>query len=334
MSFQSSFAAQPKGLILGQMTLAVFLIAVADNVAEWELSLFVVYSLPIFVVGWCVGRGPAFVIAMVAGLAWFLANFYNSPYLTRSGYAWAATNRVFYFTFVAAGTSAMRQRRDMAREQIEALTLVREHELEVVRAVESERVRIGQDLHDGLCQSLAAINCAAACLRAELEEAGPRSLALAGRIQDFLRETMIEARNLARGIMPAQVERDGLISALKDLVDHYNVVRANTAYFESSGEVHVSDLQVALHLYRIAQEALSNAARHAQATQLAVSLCAENAELILSIADDGTGFDPQAKAVEGLGLRTMQYRASLIHGKLTLASDLGRGTTVRCVLPY
>ncbi len=314
------------------MTVGVLLIGAADLVTDWEKSLFVVYGIPVFIVGWWVGRRAAYGLALLGALAWYFANLHDSPYTSRAGYTWAAATRFCYLAFVAAGTSAMRSQSEARRERIEALTLAREHELEVVRAVEGERIRIGQDLHDGVCQNLAAIDCATACLREALEEGGARAPALAGQIHEYLKQTIVDARNLAHGIVPVQVERDGMISALKELVRHANLVRNGSAYFESSGDVQIEDQQVALHLYRIAQEAMSNAARHAGATQIAVSLCAEDGQVTLAIADDGRGFDPAAKAQQGMGLRTMRYRAKLIGARLEIISQPGAGTTARCTL--
>ena len=308
------------------------LIGLVDSVTDWAKSLFVVYGVPIFLVGWWVGRRAAYGLALLAALAWYFANLHDSPYTSRAGYGWAAATRFCYLAFVAAGTSAMRSQSEARRERIEALTLAREHELEVVRAVEGERIRIGQDLHDGVCQNLAAIDCATACLREALEEGGARAPALAGQIHEYLKQTIVEARNLAHGIVPVQVERDGMISALKDLVSRANLVRHGSAYFETSGNVQIENPQVALHLYRIAQEAMSNAARHANATQVAVSFCAEGAEVTLAISDDGRGMSPEPNAHRGMGLRTMRYRAKLIGARLNVASEPGVGTTVRCTL--
>jgi signal transduction histidine kinase len=333
VNFQAAFSAQRKSLIVLEMALCVVVLGIVDLEVDWEKSLFVFYGVPIFVVGWWVGRRAAFGIALFAALAWFAANLHDSPYLTRGGYVWATATRLCYLAFVAVGTSAMRLQREQGRRRIEALTQAREHELEVVRAVERERIRIGQDLHDGVCQNLAAIDCATACLRQALEEGGSQESALAGKIQEYLKQTMVEARNLAHGIVPVQVERDGMISALKELVGNANVVREGSAYFESSGDIQIEDQQVALHLYRIAQEAMSNAARHAKGSEVAVRLSADDREVTLAISDDGAGFDTDPKAHRGMGLRTMQYRAKLMGGRLELDSEAGRGTTVRCVVP-
>jgi signal transduction histidine kinase len=333
VNLEAAFSAQPKWLIVTEMALAVAVIGGFDTLIDWEKSLFLLYGAPIFVVAWWVGRRAAFGIALLSAIAWFVANLHDSPYTTHAGYAWATATRLCYLAFVAIGTSALRSQSELTRERLEALTLAREHELEVVRAVERERIRIGQDLHDGVCQNLAAIDCATACLRESLEGDGNKDSSLAGKIQEYLKQTMVEARNLAHGIVPVQVERDGMIAALKQLVSNANLGQEGFAYFESSGDIQIEDQQVALHLYRIAQEAMGNAARHAHATQVAVSLCADEGEVTLSISDDGHGFDPDAKTYQGMGLRTMDYRAKLIGARLDVASEVGRGTTIRCTIP-
>lgn len=332
VNFLAVFSAQPKWLIAAEMAAGVLLIGYADLEIDWEKSLFVFYGIPVFTVAWYVNRRLALGVALLAVAVSFLANL-DSPYSSQAGFVWAAITRLCYLAFVAVGTSAMRAQNEAKRVRIEALTRARAHELEVVRAVEGERIRIGQDLHDGVCQNLAAIDCATACLREALEGSGSRESALAGKIQEYLQQTIVEARNLARGIMPVQVERDGMISALKELVSHANLVRSGSAYFESSGDVQIEDQQVALHLFRIAQEAMSNAARHAGATQVGVMLCAEGAEVTLTVSDDGRGFAPDAKAHSGMGLRTMRYRAKLIRAPLEIFSTPGGGTTVRCAVP-
>lgn len=329
----AAFSSQPKWLIIAEMASAVMLLGLLDLEIDWETSLYLFYGVPIFVVGWWVGRRAAFAIGLLAAVVWFFANLHDSPYTTQAGYAWAAASRFCYLFFVAAGTSAIRYQNELGRERIAALTLAREHELEVVRAVERERIRIGQDLHDGVCQNLAAIDCATACLREALESGGSDQSALAGKIQQYLKQTIVEARNLAHGIVPVQVERDGMIAALKELVSHANLVRNGSAYFESSGDIQIEDQQVALHLYRIAQEAMSNAARHGNATQVAVSLCTEGSDVTLAISDDGAGFQADASAHKGMGLHTMQYRAKLIGARLEIVSEAGAGTTVRCIVP-
>lgn len=332
VKLQAAFSAQPKWLIIAEMVCLIGLIGVGDFVTTWEMSLFVVYGMPIFIATWLTGRHVGFVLAGVAVAIWYLANLTTHPYQTREGYFWAGMNRLFYFGFVAVGAAVMRHQREHSRERIEALTLARNLELEIVRAGEREQVRIGQDLHDGVCQNLAAIDCATECLKEELKAAGAPQAAMAGKIQEFLKETIVEARNLARGIFPAQVESDGLASALNELATKANFAREGTVAFETSGDVRIEDPQVAMHLFRIAQEAMSNATRHANATRIALEFSRKGPRLMLTISDSGSGFKPEANAAQGLGLRTMRYRAELIGASIAIRSEPGSGSVVECAL--
>jgi glucose-6-phosphate-specific signal transduction histidine kinase len=327
-----SFAAQPKWLIVGEMACLIGLIGIGDYATSWELSLFVFYGLPIFVAAWLVHRHAGFALAALACAVWFFANLPTHPYKTQEGYFWAGINRLFYFGFVAVGGAAMRHQRDQSRERIEALTLARNLELEVVRAGEREQVRIGQDLHDGVCQNLAAIDCATECLKEDLASAGLPQAAMAGKIQQFLKETIVDARNLARGIFPVQVESDGLESALNELATKAGFVRDGTVVFESSGDVRIEEPQVAMHLYRIAQEAMSNATRHANASRITLQLSRQGPRVVLTISDNGRGFQARANSAQGLGLRTMRYRAELIGASIAIRSEPGSGTVVECAL--
>ena len=332
VKFRNAFAAQPRWLIVAEMTCLLAAVGFVDYLTAWEVSLFAFYGVPIFGAAWLVSRRAGFGFALLSAIVWFLANLRDHPYLTRHGYAWAAMNRLFYFGFVAVGSAAMRRQRDDNMLRIEALTRARDLELEIVRAGEREQIRIGQELHDGVCQNLAAIDCATECIREELDRAGLPQAAMAGKIQRYLKETIVEARNLARGIFPIQVEGDGLVSALNELATKANFVREGAVQFESSGDVTIADPQIALHLYRIAQEAMSNAARHSNASRTSLCLSRAGPKLMLAISDNGHGFEANSKATDGIGLRTMRYRAQIIGASLSLTSRPGRGTTVECML--
>ena len=333
MKYLAAFAEQPKPLIVAEMACLTAGIGIVDFFTKWEVSLFVLYGIPIFAASWLASRRAGFGIAVLAGLVWFVANLRDHPYLTMEGYTWAAINRLFYFGFVAIGGTAMRHQREENRKRIEALTLARELELEIVRAGEREQIRIGQDLHDGVCQNLAAIDCATASLKKALDADGSPQAALVGKIQEYLKETIVEARNLARGIYPVQVENDGLVSALGELATKANFIREGSVHFEGAGDIRIEDPQIALHLYRIAQEAISNATRHANASLVTLSLSQEESNLVMRISDDGKGFDAEKNLLEGIGLRTMEYRAQLIGASLTIWSTPGEGATVECVMP-
>jgi signal transduction histidine kinase len=227
----------------------------------------------------------------------------------------------------------MRLQREEGRARLEAMTRTRELEQEIVRASEREQMRIGQDLHDGLCQNLAAIDCATECLKTELESSSPRQARTASLVQKMLKEALVEARSLARGIFPVHMDEEGLAAALEALVASTNQLRNVSIQYETKGDIRIADPTAAMHLYRIGQEAVSNAVRHAEAAHIRVNLARDGRVLVMTVADDGRGFTTENISTEGMGLRTMKYRAHLIGALLAVAPIPGGGTLVRCTLP-
>jgi len=118
-------------------------------------------------------------VAVAHGPIWWLANLANQPYETSWGYNWAMISRILIFAFIAVGANAIRSKQEADKARIEMLEQVRRLQDEIVSASEYEQQRIGQDLHDGLCQQLAAIGCAARALAEEL--AGPSTGGSSGR---------------------------------------------------------------------------------------------------------------------------------------------------------
>lgn len=309
----------------------IALIGYADYVTEWEWSLFIFYAFPILLFARRGDLRLAILAAVLCGIAWFWANMGSHPYRTTSGYTWASVNRLAYFIFVAIGGTALHNQREEMRARLQAMQRAQALEHEIVRVSEREQMRIGQDLHDGLCQQLAAIDCAAACLKADLEiEARPEAGA-ADAIQHMLRDAVLEARSLARGISPVHADADDLPAVLEELADKTNQAGGVVATFTQTGEVRRVDPQTALHLYRIAQEAVRNALKHAQASRIEIHL-QEGNSLKVSIVDDGGGFVFRSTS-KGMGVGTMRYRARLIGAELNIAPRGGGGTIVTCTLP-
>ncbi|MEQ1858515.1 MAG: sensor histidine kinase [Chthoniobacteraceae bacterium] len=322
-----------KPAVLALALVSVLLIGYFDYIGGWDVSVFVFYAVPILFAVWYGDRYAGFISAAICGVVWFFANQPGNPYSTTQAYVWASANRFAYFVFVAVGGAAMKRQREEMRARIEAMTRARDLEREIVRVSEHEQMRIGQDLHDGLCQNLVAIDCAAACLRSDLEARALPEASAAATIQNLLKNAVIEARNLARGIFPVQMDAEGLPAALEDLVAMTNRLRQTPTRFEVHGRVAVSDPQVSMHLFRIAQEALGNALRHAKAATITLTLSSDGHRLTMIIADDGCGFIADQPHSKGIGLRTMEYRARLIGANLDVESQPDGGTLVRCSLP-
>jgi signal transduction histidine kinase len=134
--------------------------------------------------------------------------------------------------------------------------------------------------------------------------------------------------------VPVGNEPEALLIGLTELAERINAIGQMTCRLEAPGSVTVSDAAVAGHLYRIAQEAVNNALKHARARTAVVRLLQREDGLLLEISDDGVGLPlkPNAKR-RGLGLGVMQHRANVIGAELTITSKRGGGVTVRCVLP-
>ncbi len=198
---------------------------------------------------------------------------------------------------------------------------------------EMERRRIGQDLHDGLGQHLTGVAFMGKALADRLTEAGLPEAAEAARIVTLLNESVRMTRELARGLLPVTPGERGLVSALEHwAADMRDLFRIDCA-FKCADPVFFRSDALADHLYRLAQEAVTNAIRHGHARKIAIELKALNRRGTLSISDDGRGFELVPGEHMGLGLRTMNYRARMIGGSLSVQSAKNAGTVVRCLFP-
>jgi signal transduction histidine kinase len=203
-------------------------------------------------------------------------------------------------------------------------------EREVLEVSERERRRIGHDLHDGLGQRLTAASLAMNALIAALQTEAP---ALAGQGEEIgrrLRDTITEARGLSHGLAPVALADEGLMAALATLAE--NTTRTGTVrcLLDCPEPVLVPDVETAGHLYRIAQEAVANALKHADASEIRIGLDLRDRELLLEVEDDGIGISESTPAAGGIGLRVMRYRAQLIEGLLEIGSAPAGGTRISC----
>jgi signal transduction histidine kinase len=134
--------------------------------------------------------------------------------------------------------------------------------------------------------------------------------------------------------MPVQIDAEGLQSKLAELAISTNINRKVNCHFEFVGEGAIENNIVATQLYRIAQESLTNALKHGNASDIQITLTQGSTETVLEISDNGTGFEPADESSEkGLGMRIMRYRASILGGQLDVSRNNRNGTTVRCTIP-
>jgi signal transduction histidine kinase len=210
---------------------------------------------------------------------------------------------------------------------------LKELEKEILEISDRERQRLGQDLHDGLCQHLAGIELMSQVLEQKL---APKSKADAARVAEIaghVREAISQTRSLARGLFPVTLESEGLKSALEELAVNTEKIFGIRCRLVSRGDMKVTDLAAATHLYRIAQEAVSNAFKHGKAKEVTIELECERGRISLNVRDNGVGFSRDAAKNKGMGLRIMQYRAGMLGGTLTIEPCSDGGTSVICSVP-
>lgn len=334
MSFAHHFARQGRGLIWTELTILILLIGVFDYNTGYEVSMSIFYGVPIFVCAWFCTRKDAILIALFAGLVWWWADIQaGHPYLNSWQEAWETFILIAFFIFIAIGSSSVRDQRDVAAGRIALLEHSQRLEREIIGISEREQRRIGQDLHDGICQYLAALGCAAASLRGDLEKLDLAAEAkVAGELSTLLQDAVVQTRDLARGLAPVHMDNADLELALEDLALSVTRLQGINCRFETSGRSRKYEETSAVHLYRIAQEAINNATKHGKARTITLSLNANDDMTTLQIVDDGTGISRTAPSGRGMGLSIMNYRARLSGGELQIEEVKTGGTVVSCTL--
>jgi PAS domain S-box-containing protein len=210
----------------------------------------------------------------------------------------------------------------------------RRAERQLLEISEREQQRIGQDLHDGLCQQLAGIAYIASSLENNLANTSRADATIAARIAELSRTTAVQARQIARGLNPVKLGTTGLMAALTELVSSIQSMFCISCRFECRHRILVSDHETAVHLYRIAQEAIHNSVTHGKATEILVSLRRKPGGTVLSVSDNGCGFSWGGAESYGMGLENMNYRARAIGAQLEFPPRDRGGTVMLCTLPH
>jgi PAS domain S-box-containing protein len=203
----------------------------------------------------------------------------------------------------------------------------------LVMASENERMIIGQELHDTLSQQLAAIAMMTRALEKQLGSADAAAREAAAGVAETARDACNVAKRLAHGLFPTELERYGLAAALEELADNQNTLFKKECRYSGIRNRLGLSRPVDRNLYRIAQEAVSNAVKHSGAKHIDIKLDVSPTELLLTVHDDGCGLPQHQQPGKGMGLAIMKYRAGMINATLTISSALRSGTVVTCRLP-
>jgi signal transduction histidine kinase len=205
-------------------------------------------------------------------------------------------------------------------------------ERELLEISEREKRRIGEDLHDMICQELTAT---ALFLKSSAKKLGPKNAAaqVLEESAETVNRNVVIARELAGGLQAIELSASGLKNALRDLALRACENTGIKCHFKCARGVRVPDDTAALHLYRVAQEAVTNAIKHSGAKNVLISLDRDSEHVCVSVQDDGKGFMPAKRRKKGLGLHMMRYRANALGGELKIQRRKTGGMDITCVIP-
>ena len=205
----------------------------------------------------------------------------------------------------------------------------------VIDTSEIERRNIGRDLHDSLGQELTGLSLLVESLVKGLDESLPDKTTLGRQILKLVRYSVSQVRAMSKGLDPVSMRGGGLESGLREMAQNVQRQSGIECRVICGGQVVVQDEAAATHLYRIAQEAVNNAVKHAEADHIEIMLSGGAEGLSLMVSDDGCGLGNlgAGKNNGGMGMRTMRYRANVLGGVLDVTAGEERGTRVTCRLP-
>lgn len=332
-------AKQPKIFFVVSGMALVALVGGVDYLSGYAIFLSAFYLLPVALAAWFVGGFFGIVISVLSVAVWFVGDIaagarYPSIFVP----IWnAAIDLTVYFVVVKALTSLKKlhiELEERVRQRTAALTNeVQERarlEKEILEISEREQRRIGNDLHDSVCQHLAATAMAGQILGDKLAAKSVPEASDAREIVKLLEGSILLTRNLARGIAPLEMDAEGLVTALSEFTENISQVYKLECVFDCNAPPKIDDAVTATHLYRITQEAVNNAVRHAKAKNILVSLWDEKGRLELTIEDDGAGMPADWEKKRGMGTHIMAHRAAMIGGIFSIEPNPTGGTLVRC----
>ena len=315
----------------------VVCVGVVDYLANADIQFALFYLIAVALATWTVGRGFAVVISILSLGAWLIGDFASGGLHPNAFVAsWnAAIVLGFYLVVVALLGRVRDMHHDLesrVRQRTVALTeeMVERQRLEreLLETSERERRRIGRDLHDSLGQLLTGTALAGQVLQERLAARGLGEADDAARVVALVEESIELTRSLSRGLYPVALEGGGLDQGLRELAMATSAHPNVRCEYHCEDPIEIHNQATAAHLYRISQEAITNAIRHGRATRIDVRLESSGSGVRLVVDDDGSGLPPPGRRGPGMGLRIMAHRAAVTGGTFEVGRDAERGTRV------
>ncbi len=338
--------AQPRGLraVLSLAIMAiVFIVGLFDYITGFELNFFAFYLIPVILAVWFVGRGfGMFISALCVVVSVEGDVIAGARYSSSLVPVWNSAISISFFLVVVWILAKLHSLHNELEERVRQRTAALHNEMqermrleeEILSISEREQQRIGHDLHDSLCQHLTGVALAGEVLSEQLTAKSLPEAKAINHIVDMVEGAIELTRTLARGLHPFELKSEGFTDALRDLAATISEGFKTPCAFECDRPVAIDEPAVAMHLYRIVQEAITNAVKHSNAKEIVVRLERGEDGLELTISDDGIGIPENPSGGKGMGLRTMAYRSSVIGATFKIERLPSAGTRVTCKLPH
>ena len=335
------FEYRSRTFLMAVTMLMVVIVGVVDYATNPEISFSVFYLSALGLAAWYVGRGFAYfisVFSVAVSLAGDLAS--GSRYSSLLVPFWNAAIVLAFYLVVAWLLTRLRSLNRELEGRVQQRTAALTEEMaererlerELLEISEREQRRIGHDLHDSLGQHLTGAALAVQVLEEKLATRGLPEAADANKAVVLVEEGIALSRKLAKGLHPIEMEAEGLMQALEELAATSGALFKTSCRFECDSPVLIHDAATSGHLYRIAQEAISNAVKHGKAKNIVISLETLADGVSLQVKDDGGGLPDLLPQNKGMGLRIMAHRARMVGGQFQARRDGPSGTVVSCVL--
>lgn len=336
------FKKSPKGYSAAVSFALVAVIGGVDYMAGYAIFFSAFYLIPVALATWFAGGNFGIAVSLSSVLISVIGDFAaGAHYANLLIPIWNGAIALTIYFVVVKILASLRKLQDKLEEKVRQRTAALTSEMqerarlekEILEISEREQRRIGHDLHDGLCQHWAATAMAGQVLSEKLAAKSAPETADAKEIVRLAETGITLTRNLAHGISPAEMETEGLVTALREFAANISQMFKVACAFDCESPPQIGDATTAMHLYRIAQEAVHNAIRHGKPGQVVVSLFNQKGRVELTIEDDGAGLPDDWQKNRGLGTRIMAHRAAMIGGAFSIEPNPTGGTFVKCSLP-
>jgi signal transduction histidine kinase len=322
--------------------LALLVIGCVDYIIGYRVSLLVFYAIPIGVAATYVGSGVAILLAIFAVAVSRGGDLLSGmPYPGHSVFFWnCAIPFAFFIIFILVLRllQLVRQSLEKTVEDRNRALLQEMHERgrlerQVIELSEREHRRFGQELHDLVSQELAAIALDTHLLTRNLLAAGHDESERAREVAIKVDRALTRARNIARGYFTLGFDAASLDEALREIARRAETPGRLACAVKCTDNLSIGNEDATVQLFRIAQEAVQNAARHAAASQITIGFERQGDNFLLTVQDNGKGLPKGVGKHSGLGLSIMAYRAALIGGTFAIESPATGGTRIVCRIP-